>query len=223
MRKCLHARSLVPIPSPVSTRVGSIQSEVSSAAGAASTAIGGASQAGECALDSLEGKANSSLSDVYSIGLWGYCEGQVDNTRVDISKCSSPQIGFWFDFRTLLGLASSWEEEIFQGKLSTLINVYQKVSTGMSAFYITAIISTSLALILRGLTAYWIFPGLLITFCICVSLSSYSPKIKQLMSLTDIHFIKHSRFYLGNGHVQFYGQYPELSCHKVWNTLCIWT
>ncbi|KAE8363900.1 actin cortical patch SUR7/pH-response regulator pali [Aspergillus caelatus] len=117
-------------------------------------------------------KIESNIEGYYIIGLWGYCQGSFNETGSTVRKCTPPSSSFWFNFTEVLGLESSWAEQIFPSQVEKVVSVYKVASKGISATYITALITTVLTLI-TGLTAmvsHW--GSCLVSICALISMVS---------------------------------------------------
>jgi hypothetical protein len=88
-----------------------------------------------------------SFPDFYTIGLWSYCEGRRDPSRQSSTNCTTPRASFWFNFTEVLGLQSSWVKEAFLDKFNTAMHIYKSASAGISVFYIAAVASQRLDII----------------------------------------------------------------------------
>jgi hypothetical protein len=152
---------------------GAVSTATEAAAGAASTALGaakgGLSKLGKDLSKTLDG-IESKLPEFYLIALWGYCEGRLKGKHTSISNCTSPSFGFWFNFTKVLGLDESWIGAVFGNRLGEVSAVYEKVSKGISFFYIMAIVTTVLTLVASTSVSFVWWGGLFTSICVCVSL-----------------------------------------------------
>jgi hypothetical protein len=97
-------------------------------------------------------KIESNIQGSYIVGLLGYCQGSFNETGSTVTNCTPLSSSFWFNFTEVLRLESSWVEKIFPSQVEKVVGVYKAVSKGISATYITALITTALTLV-TGLTA----------------------------------------------------------------------
>ncbi|KAL2005544.1 hypothetical protein VTN00DRAFT_2755 [Thermoascus crustaceus] len=159
----LSRRSLIDsVSSSATTAMSGAETAASGTHNAAQSAASGVSDAVESATGSagsLEdnvakelAKVDSNLPDFYIIGLWSYCKGSFNDTSSAITNCTSPSTTFWFNFTDVLGLESSWAEELFPSQVDSAMKVYKTASKGMTVAYIIAFSVTGFAL-LMGLTA----------------------------------------------------------------------
>lgn len=88
-------------------------------------------------------KLKSNLADFYVIGLWGYCEGKSGTLSREITRCTKPDIGFWFNFTDVFGLQGPWADRLHPPEVERAEHVYRIASKGMKSAYIIAFISSS--------------------------------------------------------------------------------
>lgn len=88
----------------------------------------------------------SNLSDFYNVGIWGYCKGNIEGGRSNLTECTHPTVSFWFNFTEVLDLRGSWAEKIFPNQVDRLGGVYKFASKGVTATYIGAVVATLLVL-----------------------------------------------------------------------------
>ncbi|KAJ5103247.1 hypothetical protein N7532_003776 [Penicillium argentinense] len=84
---------------------------------------------------------DSQLADFYSIGLWGYCQGSIENGDYKTEKCSKPKAEFYFDPLDVWGLS---DNEAIKNELpddyNKIMKVYKAVSKWMFIAYLVAFI-----------------------------------------------------------------------------------
>ncbi|KAB8227558.1 SUR7/PalI family protein [Aspergillus alliaceus] len=146
-------------------------SAIDGVTGAVGNAVDEAKDQAQGVSDKLA-KIESNIQGFYIVGLWGYCQGSFNETGSAVTNCTSPSSSFWFNFTEVLGLESSWAEKIFPSQVEKVEGVYKAASKGISATYITALITTVLTLI-TGLTATvsrW--GSCLVSICAMISMVS---------------------------------------------------
>jgi len=96
-------------------------------------------------LNAIEAKANSKeLKDFYQVGLWSYCEGDVNNKTGEekITYCSARKFQFHFDPLAVWQLNNTSVQTILGDKYDKGMNVYAKAAGWMNwAFVITLILT----------------------------------------------------------------------------------
>ncbi|CAG8262429.1 unnamed protein product [Penicillium salamii] len=135
-------------------------SETNSAVNSASIAIIYASDATETAVSqvtdkvqSLSDEISAQLPDFYSVGLWGYCQGQKEDTAY--SNCSQPSTSFSFDLLSILGSVSSGIDEVLPDKNRKVLAGYHDVSQWSISAYILGFVSTFIAVIFGVTTMFF--------------------------------------------------------------------
>lgn len=130
-------------------------SEANSVVSSASTAVIYASSAAETAVSqatakvqSLSDEIKSHLPGFYSVGLWGYCQGQKET----VSNCSQPSTSFSFDLLAIFGSVSPAIEAVLPDDNNKVLAGYHDVSRWSISAYILGIASTFLAVVF-GVTA----------------------------------------------------------------------
>ena len=114
-------------------------------------------------LQALQGVANKDLKDFYQVGLWNYCEGDVDNKgKETITYCSPRKANFWFNPIEVWGLENHKAEEIFSKEMRDGIDTYHKVAKWIFTGYLIAIILTAAEFIV-GIFAVFSRWGSLVT------------------------------------------------------------
>lgn len=88
----------------------------------------------------------SNASDFYTVGLWGYCKGNIEGGKSNLTECTDPAASFWFNFTEVLDLRASWAEKVFPNQVDRLGGVYKSSSKGVTATYIGAVVATVLLL-----------------------------------------------------------------------------
>ena len=154
--------SLAAVAESTSDVSSTLQDPSNTAQDAGNNAIDGVTGAVGNAVDEAKNQARDvsdklakieyNIEGYYIIGLWGYCQGSFNETGSIVRRCTPPSSSFWFNFTEVLGLESSWAEQIFPSQVEKVVSVYKVASKGISATYITALITTVLTLI-TGLTA----------------------------------------------------------------------
>ncbi|KAH8431353.1 SUR7/PalI family protein [Aspergillus melleus] len=88
----------------------------------------------------------SNVSEMYAIGLWGYCRGTLQEGGVDFTDCTKPDSSFWFNFTEVLDLGDSWAQKMFPNQVEKVVGAYKAASKGVRATYIAAMSATILTL-----------------------------------------------------------------------------
>jgi hypothetical protein len=138
-------------------------SEASSVKDSASTAAIYASDAAETAVSqvtdkvqSLSDEINSHLPDFYSVGLWGYCQGQKETASY--SNCSQPSTSFSFDLLSIFGSVSPAIGEVLPDENNKVLAGYHDVSRWSISAYILGFVSTFVAVVF-GITTMFFSRG----------------------------------------------------------------
>lgn len=99
--------------------------------------------------DALEkAKQASNLKDFYTIGLWGYCDGDVkDNNNFKVTHCSDPEPEFWFNPMKVWNMEDMNLESALPDDAKKTLNIYKNVSKWMFIAYIIAFIATCVELL----------------------------------------------------------------------------
>lgn len=144
--------------SEASTAVESIATKASTAAG---TAVSQASDA----LRTLAKELKSELPAYYTVGLWGYCEG--NDTQV--ISCSRPSVSFTFNISGILRSASTEIGELVSTIDEKVLNGYYDVSRAVTSLYISGFVAATLTAVL-GIRKTFFDGGskLLIIFCVVI-------------------------------------------------------
>lgn len=95
---------------------------------------------------------DSTLADFYQIGLWGYCDGDINNNKTNVTECSKPKSEFYFNPFAVWGLDSSDIEGELPSDYKKVMNIYKTVSKWMFIAYIIAF-SVTVAEIVVGFFA----------------------------------------------------------------------
>ncbi|OQE62067.1 hypothetical protein PENNAL_c0272G05150 [Penicillium nalgiovense] len=135
-------------------------SEANSVMNSASTAVIYASGAAETAasqvtdkIQSLSDEINSHLPGFYSVGLWGYCQGQKETSSY--SNCSQPSTSFSFDLLAILGSASPFIDGVLPDGNNKVLAGYHGVSRWSISAYILGFISTFVAVVFGVTTMFF--------------------------------------------------------------------
>ncbi|PYH98194.1 integral membrane protein [Aspergillus ellipticus CBS 707.79] len=97
------------------------------------------------ALEEIEKEYN--IEDFYSIGLWGYCEGSLDNNKINTTNCSTPVAEFWFNPLSVWNLEESGLENALSSDVKKTLKTYHAVSKWMFIAYIIAFVATIVELV----------------------------------------------------------------------------
>ncbi|PLB45499.1 hypothetical protein P170DRAFT_413762 [Aspergillus steynii IBT 23096] len=88
------------------------------------------------------------ISDFYTVGLWGYCDGNVtDSNEYKVEECSKPKAQFYFDPLKVWNLEDSGLDNALPDGMSKALNIYKNVSKWMFVAYIVAFVATVVELI----------------------------------------------------------------------------
>lgn len=101
-------------------------------------------------LDSLMKNATTqmNLKDFYTVGIWGYCSGNVTTDNAfKTTFCSKPKAAYYFDPFEVWGLENSGVESELPSGMAKAMNTYKSVSKWMFIAYIVAFIATVLELL----------------------------------------------------------------------------
>ena len=100
-------------------------------------------------LDSAMNDAASqmNLKDFYTVGVWGYCSGNVTSNQFKTDFCSKPKAAFYFNPFEVWGMEDSGVEGALPSGLNKALNTYKSVSKWMFVAYIVAFIATILELV----------------------------------------------------------------------------
>ncbi|KAJ6038440.1 hypothetical protein N7460_008211, partial [Penicillium canescens] len=135
-------------------------SEANGVVNSASTAVIYASAAAETAVSqvtdkvqSLSDEISSHLPGFYSVGLWGYCQGQKEESSY--SNCSQPSTSFSFDLLSIFGSVSSGINEVLPDENNKVLAGYRDVSRWSVSAYILGFVSTCMAVIFGVTTMYF--------------------------------------------------------------------
>lgn len=135
-------------------------SEANSVMNSASTAVIYASSAAETAasqvtdkIHSLSDEINSHLPGFYSVGLWGYCQGQKETSSY--SNCSQPSTSFSFDLLSILGSISPVIDGVLPDGNNKVLAGYHGVSRWSISAYILGFVSTFAAVVFGVTTMFF--------------------------------------------------------------------
>lgn len=131
--------------SVVNTETQNAADGVAQASATAHTAVSQASDQ----ITSLTNDLKKSLPAYYSIGLWGFCQGQ--NDEATFSNCSTPSTAFTFNLLKVFGSLSTEIEGLLPSDGKRLLAGSRHVSEWTISAYITGFI-TMLFAIIFGLT-----------------------------------------------------------------------
>lgn len=95
---------------------------------------------------------DSTIADFYDIGLWGYCQGNVTDSKTTVTSCTNPKAEYYFNPSSVLGVSESELEEELGSGVKKIMKVYKAVSKWMFIAYLVAFIATC-AQILVGIFA----------------------------------------------------------------------
>ncbi|CAG8243683.1 unnamed protein product [Penicillium olsonii] len=141
--------------------------EANSIVSSASTAVIYASGAAETAVSQATAKVQSFSDEIkshlpgsYSVGLWGYCQGQKET--VSYSNCSQPSTSFSFDLLSIFGSISPTIEDMLPDENNKVLAGYHEVSRWSISAYILGIASTFLAVVFGVTTIFFSWGKLLL-------------------------------------------------------------
>ncbi|KAJ5234823.1 uncharacterized protein N7469_003991 [Penicillium citrinum] len=133
---------------------------------------------------------DSSLADFYSIGLWGYCEGSInDNGDYKTTKCSKPKTEFYFDPLSVWGLSDNDQiKNELPDDYNKIMKIYKAVSKWMFIAYLISFILGIVELIvgLFAICSRWgscVTTLVAVTFFIFIAASSITATV--LFSVVD--------------------------------------
>ncbi|KAH7127048.1 SUR7/PalI family-domain-containing protein [Dendryphion nanum] len=115
-------------------------------------------------LKALQGIAKTKdLKDFYKVGLWNYCEGDIDDAgKEHITFCSERKTNFWFNPLEVWELKDTAAQKLFTDELKNGVEVYHKAAKWVFvAFVITA--ALTLAEFIIGIFAIFSRWGSLVT------------------------------------------------------------
>ncbi|OJJ35605.1 hypothetical protein ASPWEDRAFT_40815 [Aspergillus wentii DTO 134E9] len=100
----------------------------------------------DTALDQAQKELN--IKDFYTIGLWGYCDGNITSSNsFDTTHCSQAKAEFYFDPISVWNLNGTGLESELPDGLDKALKVYKGVSKWMFIAYIIAFVATILELV----------------------------------------------------------------------------
>lgn len=97
-------------------------------------------------LHALQGIAKTKeLKDFYTVGLWNFCEGDIDDKgKETVTFCSERKTNFWFNPIDVWKVEDTAAQKLFTEKLKNGVEVYHKAAKWMfTAFVITAILTVA--------------------------------------------------------------------------------
>ena len=105
-------------------------------------------------LHALQGAASAKeLKDFYQVGLWNYCEGDIDRDgKEKVTYCSPRKASFWFNPIDVWELKDTSAQRVFPDKMKDALDAYQKVAKWMFIAYVLAL-CTTIAEIIVGIFA----------------------------------------------------------------------
>lgn len=95
---------------------------------------------------------DSTIADFYDIGLWGYCQGNITDSKTTVTSCTDPKAEYYFNPSSVLGVSESELEQELGSGVKKIMKVYKAVSKWMFIAYLIAFIATC-AQILVGIFA----------------------------------------------------------------------
>ncbi|CAG8344776.1 unnamed protein product [Penicillium salamii] len=163
-----HLRRSLSIAGVDASAIANIaSSEANSVVSSVSTTVIYASSAAETAVSqatakvqSLSDEVKSHLPDFYSVGLWGYCQGQKET--MSYSNCSHPSASFSFDLLSIFGSVSPAIEDMLPDKNNKILAGYHEFSRWSISAYILGIAFTSLATVFGVTTVLYSWGKLLL-------------------------------------------------------------
>lgn len=90
---------------------------------------------------------DSTLADFYTIGLWGYCDGDISSNKFNTKTCSDPKAEFYFDPLTVWGLNGTSIKDELPGDYNKVMKVYKAVSKWQFIAYVIAFVATALEIL----------------------------------------------------------------------------
>lgn len=99
----------------------------------------------ENAVSFLQG--NTNLKDFYSIGLWGYCDGDIVNGNYETSWCSKPRSEYYFNATQVWGMDNNPIMNSLPNDYHKAMDIYKGASKWMFIAYWVAFAVTCLVLV----------------------------------------------------------------------------
>lgn len=96
-------------------------------------------------LDKLQ--EDSTLADFYTIGLWGYCDGDISSGKFNTKTCSKPKAEYYFDPLLVWGLNGTSIKDELPGDYNKVMKVYKSVSKWQFIAYVIAFVATALEIL----------------------------------------------------------------------------
>ncbi|KAJ5919802.1 hypothetical protein N7454_009637 [Penicillium verhagenii] len=87
-------------------------------------------------------EADSLIMEYYDIGLMGYCDGKISNSKYNTTFCSSPKAEFYFDPLSVWGLDSTSVKDELPDDYNKVMKIYKAVSKWMFIAYVIAFAAT---------------------------------------------------------------------------------
>jgi len=121
---------------------------------------------------------NGGLADVYRVGLWNYCAGNITNNGASlaITYCSPRTNSFWFNPIEVWGLNGTAAQDLFPAELTHGLEIYQKVAGWMFTAYIIALCTTAATILMSFLAILSRWGSLLTTL---VQIVRFPPPVFQ--------------------------------------------
>ncbi|KAF2275881.1 integral membrane protein-like protein [Westerdykella ornata] len=100
-------------------------------------------------INALQGVSTSaSLKDFYQVGLWNYCEGEIDASGKDtIVYCSPRKASYWFNPIEVWEFKDITPDQIYNDEMKKGIDAYSKVAKFAFAAWVIAAILTGVEFI----------------------------------------------------------------------------
>jgi hypothetical protein len=157
-------------------------------------------------LEALQGvSTDKELKDFYQVGLWNYCEGDIQtNGDYKITHCSSRKANFWFNPVDVWELKNTTADELFPDKLQDGLNAYQKASKWMFTAFVIAICLT-IAEFIIGIFAIFSRWGSLATTIVSTVRCLYIAFLldSKLMTIPGPNRLHARRSYLVHRHLRY--------------------
>jgi len=130
-------------------------------------------------LAALQGaSSNKTLDDFYQVGLWNYCEGEINHDgKEHITYCSPRKANFWFDPIAVWELGNTTASDVFPEDMKKGLETYHKIAAWIFTAYLIAAILT-LAEFVVGIFAIFSRWGSLVTTI--VSTVSHTPTLSLI-------------------------------------------
>ncbi|KAF2022068.1 integral membrane protein-like protein [Aaosphaeria arxii CBS 175.79] len=95
-------------------------------------------------LNALQSVAKADdIKDFYKVGLWNYCEGEInDKGDEKITHCSPRKTNFWFNPIDVWNLKDTAAQKVFDDELKNGVEVYSKIAKWVFTAYVVTICLT---------------------------------------------------------------------------------